>query len=200
MTRPFHLRMLGATAMLLAPLLLGAPASAQPAAPVASTDYETESETAQVVAVDAAKRLVTLKASSGETLDIVAGENVRNFAQIKVGDVVVATVERALTFVVTPRGTKLPPAAQLDQAARAKPGAKPGAAVARSTAVTATIVSVDVAAKTVDVVDQRGGALHKLTVRNPERQAYLPKIKPGDLLTVIYTTAVALSVEPGGKL
>jgi hypothetical protein len=102
-------------------------------------DLETESETAQVVAVDAATRTVTLKAATGETVDVVAGDAVRNFAQIKLGDNVVAVIERSLTYIVSPRGPKLPPAARLDQAGRTAPGAKPGAAVARSTAITATL-------------------------------------------------------------
>jgi len=87
----------------------------------------------------------------------------------------------------------------VDRAARAKPGEKPAGVVARSESFTGTIVAVDVPENTVSVVSQTGGPVHVLEVRDPERQAYLPKISPGSLLTVTYTSALALEVKPAAK-
>ena len=53
---------------------------------------------AEVVAVDAATRAVTLKRDDGNTLTVVAGPNVKNFAQVKVGDFVIAEYGRALAI------------------------------------------------------------------------------------------------------
>ena len=53
---------------------------------------------AQVVAIDKATRTVTLKGPKGNVVDIVAGEDVKNFDQIKVGDLVVARYAQALTL------------------------------------------------------------------------------------------------------
>jgi hypothetical protein len=187
-----------ATAMLAVPLL-GGTAWAQATAPVSPMDVERMTATAQVVAVDPATRTVTIKAENGEMIDVIAGEDVRNFAQIKVGDVVVATVQRSLTFTVSPKGTDLPATMVVDEAARAKPGERPAGVIARSTSLSATIVAVDAAAHTVSIVEKSGGPVRVLEVRNPERQAYLPNITPGSLLTVTYTSALAVDVQSAAK-
>ena len=60
-------------------------------------------------------------------------------------------------------------------------------------ALTAMVTSVDVANNTVNVVDQNGGMVRTLKVNNPERQAYLKNLKPGDLITATLTRAVAVA-------
>jgi hypothetical protein len=189
-----------AAAFLLVPPLLslspGGPAQAETAAPVSSTDTEVETATAVVTAIDVPTRTVTIKTDDGGTVDIKVGDNVRNFAEMKVGDKVVATLQLALTYTVFPAGTKLPAAMVMNSAGRAKPGAKPGAEVSRSTSLTGTIVGVDTNAHTVSVVGQNGGPVHVLQVKNPERQAYLPKIHSGQILSITYTEALALQVQP----
>ena len=195
----FRLSRLTAATVLLALPLLSGPVCAQPAEPVSSTDVERETATAQVVGIDPATRVISIKTEDGKVTDVKAGEDIRNFAQIKVGDIVVATLQRSLTYTVSPKGTKLPPTLVVDRAARAKPGEKPAGVVARSESFTGTIVAVDVPENTVSVVSQTGGPVHVLEVRDPERQAYLPKISPGSLLTVTYTSALALEVKPAAK-
>ena len=176
-----------------------ATASAQTAAPVSSSDSELFTGSAVVSAINPSTRVVTLKSPDGKLMDVTAGDHVRNFAQIKVGDVVSFAAERSLTFTVSPRGTKLPDAMVAKGAARAKPGEKPMGVVARSEALSGTIVAIDTAANTIDVVDQHGGPIHTLHVRNPERQAYLPKVHPGDMLTITYTETLGISVDPATK-
>nr|WP_294505732.1 hypothetical protein [uncultured Rhodopila sp.] len=193
-------RLTAAAALLALPLLCGSALAQDPApAPVSSSDIERVTATATVVAVDPATRVVKLKTEDGDVIDVTAGENVRNFAQIKPGDGLVVTLQRSLTYTVSPKGTKLPAALVVDRAGRAKPGQKPAAAVSQSTSITGIITAVDVPANTVSVVGQGGGPVHVLEVHNPERQAYLPKITPGSLLTVTYTATVALEVTPAAK-
>ncbi len=166
------------------------------AAPISSTDSEVATASAVITAIDAATRTVTIKTDDGGTMDIKASDNVRNFSEMKVGDKVVATLELALTYTVFPAGTKLPAAMVTNSAERAKPGAKPGGQVSRSASLTGTIVGVDTNANTVSVVGRNGGPVHVLQVKNPERQAYLPKIHPGQILAITYTEALALQVQP----
>jgi hypothetical protein len=189
----------GAALLIVPSLLCLSPdgtARADTAAPITSSDNEVATATAVVTAIDASTRTVTIKTENGETMDIKVGDNVRNFAEMKVGDKVVATLELALTYTVFPAGTKLPAAMVVDRAGRAKPGAKPAAEVSRSASLTGTIVAVDTSANTVSVVEQRGGPVRVLHVKNPERQAYLPKIHPGQILAITYTEALALQVQP----
>ena len=180
-------------------LLLAGTASAQTAAPVSSSDSELLTGSAVVTAFNPATRVVTMKSEDGKKIDVTAGEKVRNFGQIKVGDVVTVAAERSLTYTVSPRGTKLPDAMMAQGAGRAKPGEKPMGVAARSESLSGTIVAVNTAANTIDVVDQHGGPIHTLHVRNPERQAYLPKVHPGDMLTITYTETVGISVDPATK-
>lgn len=195
-------RLTAAAALLAMPLLCG-PAMAQTPAPapvpVSSSDVERVTATATVVAVDPATRVVTLKTAEGDVIDVTAGEEVRNFAQIKPGDGLVVILQRSLTYTVSPKGTNLPEAEVVERAGRAEPGEKPAAVESRSTSVTGLITAVDVTANTVSVAPLNGGPVHVLEVRNPERQAYLPKIEPGSLLTVTYTSAVALEVTPAAQ-
>jgi Cu/Ag efflux protein CusF len=187
-----------AAALLVAPSIIGtSPGGAAWAqAAASSTDSEVITSTSVVTAIDPATRTVTIKFSNGKTMDVKAGDNVRNFAQIKVGDRIVATLELALTYTVFPIGTKLPAAMVVDRVGRAKPGAEPGAVVSRSASLSGLIVGVDAVAHTVSVVEQGGGPVHILQVKNPERQAYLPKVHPGQILAITYTEALALQVEP----
>jgi Cu/Ag efflux protein CusF len=189
----------GAALLIVPSLLCLAPdgaARAETTAPISSTDTEAATATALVTAIDAPTRTVTIKTDNGEMMDIKVGDNVRNFDQMKVGDKVVATLELALTYTVFPAGTKLPAEMVTGQAGRAKPGEKPAAQVSRSASLTGVIVGVDTEAHTVSVVEQRGGPVHVLHVKNPERQAYLPKIHPGQILAITYTEALALQVQP----
>jgi hypothetical protein len=189
----------GAALLIVPSLLCLSPdgtARAETAAPVSSSDTEVATATAVITAIDAPTRTVTVKTDNGETMDIKVGENVRNFAQMKVGDKVVATLELALTYTVFPAGTKLPAEVVTGQVGRAKPGEKPAAEVSRSASLTGLIVGVDTEAHTVSVVERRGGSVHVLHVKNPERQAYLPKIHPGQILAITYTEALALEVQP----
>jgi len=192
-------RLTAAAALLALPLLCGSALAQQAAAPVSSSDVERLTAAATVVAVDPATRVLTIKTEDGDVVDVTAGEQVRNFAQIKPGDIIVVILQRSLTFTVSPPGTKLPSAFVVDRGARAKPGAKPAGVLSRSTSLTGVITAVDVPDNSISVVPQGGGPVHVLEVHNPERQAYLPKIAPGSLLTVTYTSTVALDITSPGK-
>ena len=102
----FRLSRLTAATVLLALPLLSGPVCAQPAEPVSSTDVERETATAQVVGIDPVTRVISIKTEDGKVTDVKAGEDIRNFAQIKVGDIVVATLQRSLTYTVSPKGTQ----------------------------------------------------------------------------------------------
>jgi hypothetical protein len=97
--------------------------------------------TATVVAIDKATRGLTLKGPK-RTVDVVAGDEVKNFDQIKVGDRLVVKYVEALTLEL--KKTKDKPGAKGEVAAvRAAPGARPAGAVGREITVLADVVAVD---------------------------------------------------------
>ena len=97
---------------------------------------------ATVVALDKATRTVSLKGPKGRVVDVVAGDEVKNFDQIRVGDRVTAKYVEALTLEL--KKTKAPLDAKGEVAAvRAAPGSRPAGAVGREITVLADVVAVD---------------------------------------------------------
>jgi hypothetical protein len=121
---------------IIAAIALGCPlAHAQPKAPQRSTAVTSEpgkaaavsvvEATATVVAINTATRTVTLKRADGRLVDVVCGDDVRNFAQISVGDNVKVSYQEALTLDL--KKTRAPLASSgTTSEVRAEPGARPG--------------------------------------------------------------------------
>lgn len=191
-------------ASLLALLLAAAPGFAQQApvgakitenAPGKVAMAEGVKVSALVTAIDKATRTVTLKGPQGNSFDVVAGDAVKNFAQIKVNDEVVVEYIRALTLEVKKASG---PASRTDSAdaVRAKPGEKPAGAVGRQVKIVADVIDVNPAAKTITVKGPKGNIL-ELDVKNPD---HFKVVKKGDQIEANYVEAVALSVEPAKKV
>src|SRR4029450_9088992 len=82
---------------------------------------------AQVVAIDKATRTLTLKGPDGNSVDVAAGEEVKNFPQIKLGDFVVVQLMQSLALELKKtKGGE--PLAGREAAAVAQPGGRPAAA------------------------------------------------------------------------
>jgi hypothetical protein len=150
---------------------------------------------AQIVSIDKATRTVTLKGPQGNVVDVVAGDEVKNFAQIKVGDFVVVRYAQALTLEL--RKTKGPAGdvTVQQEAVRAKPGERPAVAGARQVTAIATVTAVDPKKSTITLKGPRGNVV-TLDVQNPDQ---FKVVKKGDQVEVTYTEALALSVEPAPK-
>ena len=150
---------------------------------------------AQVVAIDKATCTLTLKGPKGNVVDVVAGEQVKNFDQIKVGDLVVARYAQALTLELRKTRDAGGEAVVKEEAAKAKAGEKPAVAGARTVTLLADVVGVDPKASTITLKGPKGNEV-TLDVRNPEQ---FKVVKKGDQVEVTYTEALALSVELAPK-
>lgn len=155
---------------------------------------ETVKVTAGVVALDKATRTVTLKTAAGKTLDVVAGDEVKNFDQIKVGDQLVVQYLQALTLEVK-KGGGVRELTQDSDMVRAKPGEKPAVAGAREVTILADVIAVDPKKMTITVKGPRGNVMD-LKVKNPD---HFKVVKKGDQIEAVYVEALALSVEPAPK-
>jgi hypothetical protein len=147
---------------------------------------------AQVVAIDKATRTVTLKGTKGDAFDIVAGDEVKNFDQVKVGDMLVVKFAQALTLELRKTKGKTGDVTVTEGAARAKPGEQPGAAGARQVTAIADVVAVDPKKSTITLKGPRGNVV-TLDVQNPDQ---FKVVKKGDQVQVTYTEALAISLEP----
>jgi hypothetical protein len=150
---------------------------------------------AQVVSIDKATRTVTLKGPQGNSVDIVAGDEVKNFDQIKLGDFVVARYAQALTLELRKTKVKAGEPTVTEGAARAKPGERPAVAGVREVTAIADVIGVDPKKSTITLKGPRGNVV-TLDVQNPDQ---FKVVKKGDQVEVTYTEALALSVEPAPK-
>jgi hypothetical protein len=150
---------------------------------------------AQVLAIDKATRTLTLKGPKGAALDVVAGEEVRNFDQIKVGDYIVARYVAALTLELRKTKVAAGEPTVREGAAKAQPGERPAVAGARQITAIADVTAVDPQKSTVTLKGPRGNVV-TLNVQNPDQ---FKVVKKGDQVEVTYTEAVALAVEPAPK-
>jgi Cu/Ag efflux protein CusF len=151
--------------------------------------------TATVEDIDLAKRIVTLKDEDGKISDIQVGKQVRNLAQVKKGDTVVATYREAVAYEVFKPGQTQPGGAEGVVAGRAKPGQMPAGGMAEVSTVTATIEAIDKANSKVTLKGPEG---HEVTVevKDPTK---LEGVNVGDLVQLTYTKALAISVHRAPK-
>ncbi len=151
--------------------------------------------TAVVEKIDVAKRLVTLRKADGQLTELQADESVKNLPQVKKGDRVVVKYYESLAYEVNKPGAATPGTAGAEQVATAAPGAKPGKVAARQVEITTTIEAID---KKMSMVTLKGadGKLTPVKVKDPSK---LDRVRVGDLVTITYSQAVAVAVEPAPK-
>lgn len=150
--------------------------------------------TATVVAIDKGTRTVTLKGTEGRTVDLIAGDEVKNFAQIRVGDSVVALYQEALTLEL--KKVKAPGSVtETTSVARAAPGERPAGLAGRQVTVLADVVAVD---PKKSIISLRGpqGNIVDLKVRN---QDHFKVVNVGDQVEAVYSEALAVAVTPAPK-
>ncbi len=124
---------------------------------------------AKVIAINQAMRVVTLAFPDGRSGNYKMAGAVQNFGQVNVGDTIDVSTEQRVSFA-------------LPGLATAAPGW--------------TVVSADVAANTISVVDPTNGQVRTFDARTAEGRAVLPQVKPGDRLTAFATELVVVTVVP----
>lgn len=151
--------------------------------------------TAQVVALDKSTRTVTLKGPKGNMVEVVAGDEVKNFDQIKVGDMLAVTYVQSLSLELQKAKTGASGITTQSAAVTAQPGERPAAAAGHQVTAIAKVTAVDKKAKTISLKGPRGNTV-TLDVRNPDQ---FKVVKVGDEVLVTYTEAMAISVEAAPK-
>lgn len=149
-----------------------------------------ERTTAVVDAIDQATRRVTLRAADGTLLGFTAGPDVRNLAQVRVGDVVTLSHTTALVLELKKSSGGIRERVETDGGMRAAPGQMPGGIVAREVRVVADVTAIDAKKKTVRVRGPQRTV--DLRVDDPKQ---LAGIKVGDQVEATFLDAVAVAVE-----
>jgi hypothetical protein len=179
---------------------LALPAMAQTGAavvgkgPGVAAAAQTVKLTATITAIDAATRAITLKGPQGKEITVTAGPEVKNFAQMKVGDQVDAEYVEALTLELKKGGGKAVARTEQTGAASAKPGERPAGLVGRQVTIVADVIDVNAATQTVTLRGPQRTV--ELKVRDPEQFKLIAK---GDQVEATYTEAVAIAVSSAAK-
>ncbi|HET6607504.1 MAG TPA: hypothetical protein VFG62_12570 [Rhodopila sp.] len=173
--------------------LAGCTPPTQPGA-TASAHYE-EDVTAQVIAMNKAKRQLTLQGPRGGVAVFQVSDKVPNFDQINVGDTIKASYMERIDAVV--QGSQSQPInGTIVQTATS--GAAKGQQPFRTSMISAKqsvqIVSVD---RTSHTITFRGpdGMFDSFVVENPQNYAFADGLQPGTIVDVTETAAIVLSLQ-----
>ena len=153
---------------------------------------EVQEVEATVMAVDADSRELVLRGPAGDEFAFRVGPEVRNLAQVEVGDILRVSYYTGFVFSMAEPGNAGADAAFV--AGRAEEGARPGVMVGATTRQTVEILSV---ASDGTAVSFRNadGHLQSIDVPREEGQAFAKKLSRGDLVDIQYTEAIAIGVE-----
>jgi hypothetical protein len=148
------------------------------------------SVTETVAAIEVHNRIITLKDENGVLTDFKVSTEVRNLAQVKTGDQVVATSHKAVAYDVFKPGTATPGVSDAMVVKRAEFGEKPAARVTRIQSVAGKITAID---KEASEVTLKISGDHQLTVKVDPKK--LDGVSVGDLVHLTYSQALVIAVK-----
>jgi len=144
----------------------------------------------EVIKIDSATRTVTLKNNDGET-SIIAGPEVKNFAEIKVGDRFDVVYELAIAIELVKVKNPGTTSEQVTTSTTTAPqGDKPGIVTTNTVTAVANVEAIDTSKNTVSLKGPQGNVF-KVKVQNPD---LMKDIAVNDQVKVVYTEAIAAVV------
>jgi hypothetical protein len=151
---------------------------------------DTITASAIISAIDPSTRQVTLIDSNGEKFAYIAEPEIRNFAQMKVGDKVTATLTRHTSIDVRSGGPSPSDSFTLGDA-RTKAGEKPGVMTQADAVVVARVKAINSTNRTA-TIEFSDGSTQRVPVR-PDVD--LTRYNVGDTVIARRTTTLSLLVE-----
>jgi hypothetical protein len=146
---------------------------------------------ATVEAVDYKKRIVTLRGAKGSTITLRADKAVRNFDQLKKGDVVLTDYVESIAIYMRAAGAP-PSAAETRLVSVAPKGAKVGVLLAETFQLLAVIEAIDAKARQVTLKEPDGS---RLLVPVDKSFRNLERFRKGEEVALRITEAIAIKVE-----
>jgi hypothetical protein len=163
----------------------------------AREDFKLVTVTATVEAVNYTNREVTLKGPKDRTVTFTVDPEVKRLNEVKVGDSIRADYYVSLAAEIRPptADEEKHPITITEGAGKAPPGRSPAAGGLKQYKVVTTITEIDKTAETVTVKGPRGNSVTARVAR-PE---LLDKAHVGDHVIIVYTEALAISLEKVAK-
>lgn len=146
----------------------------------------------QVLAVDLANRVLTLKGPSGRSFSLEVDPAVQRFGEVKPGDWIQISYYEAVAVKVTKGGDGIRERIESEGAASAPAGSAPTGAAMRQVTIISDIWAISTKKHTVHVRGPRGHIV-EIKVRDPKR---LKGLKVGDQVELTYVVGGAVQLEP----
>ena len=144
---------------------------------------------ATVQKINKKTRAVTLKNQQGKISTITAPQEVRNFDQIKVGDIVTVCLKTNTDVVVTRGALETCRRTVNESMTRAKLGEKPARKYTKTTTNQAKVADLEFKTKTVTLESMHGTV--KIVAENPE---HFNTLRVGDIVDAISSQTVEINV------
>jgi hypothetical protein len=145
--------------------------------------------------IDPKTRQVVIVGPNGNEFKTVLGDEVKNFNQIKVGDIVTLThVEILVADIKKPSKVEIRERVETEKAVRAKLGDKPAAAIERQVAIVADVTAVDEKKGTLTI----RGATRTLEIKVKDPKV-LKGVKVGTQIEAMVTEIIAIEVTAPKK-
>jgi hypothetical protein len=145
--------------------------------------------------IDPKTRQVVIVGPNGNEFKTVLGDEVKNFNQIKVGDIVTLThVEILVADIKKPSKVEIRERVETEKAVRAKLGDKPAAAIERQVAIVADVTAVDEKKGTLTI----RGATRTLDIKVKDPKI-LKGVKVGTQIEAMVTEIIAIEVTAPKK-
>lgn len=148
-----------------------------------------------VTNIDKKARTIFFKNNEGES-KFIAGPEIKNFDQIKIGDRLSVTYELAVAIeLIKTKSDGIRSKVETSSEVASKAGEKPTRTITNTTTIIADIIAVDRAKKLVSVKGP-SGKVTVVTVKNPK---LLADVNVGEQVKVIYFDAMAASITAPKK-
>ncbi|WP_441617094.1 MULTISPECIES: hypothetical protein [unclassified Cupriavidus] len=147
----------------------------------------------RIVAIDPDTKAVLVQGPRGNVVELIGGDEVKNFKQVRKGDIVTLARQAVLVTGLEPIDSKDTPMTEtVERTARAGEGDKPGFAREITTTVTAQVTKVDAKNRTITFRGPQE-TLRTVAVRDPNID--LSKIQAGRLAKIVYRQIVSITVS-----
>jgi hypothetical protein len=157
---------------------------------------EAVSFTATVDAIDSKTRTIILKGTDGTKTSFIAGDEVRNFAQIKKGDIVTYDLVESVALDVR-KSTEAPKMVETESVKRAKLGEKPSGSIETVGFMTVRVEDIDYKTRKVSIKAPDGKIVNFTAGDQVKR---LNEVKKGDEVVVEYRQKTTIKVtSPAAK-
>jgi hypothetical protein len=163
----------------------------QPALNIGEGEGVAATAKATIQDINRDKREVTLKKEDGTTVTIKVPETVRNFDQMKVGDIVTAKYSQSVAVAVR-KSDEPPSATGRESTERAAPGQEPAIKKSKTVEISATIEKIDRDKRELTLKGPEGKTR---TVKVPEDMKKFNELKEGDEVVVAATESLAIDVS-----